>query len=208
MCIDLYNNILGWVDKDAANYFRGIVKTGEMSPRVLDLTERIIRLNPAHYSAWYIYSYITGRMPSMTDLCMCTSILHHRQYRYQTLLATSSSLAAELALTNALTKSFLKTYQVWHHRRLLVTLLNKPSPELPFVENALTVDAKNYHTWSYRQWVLAHFDRAEMWEGEIAFVERMLDKDVRNNSAWHHRFFVLFERGGAKTEEAVRRELV
>ncbi|ETW78094.1 hypothetical protein HETIRDRAFT_325323 [Heterobasidion irregulare TC 32-1] len=168
--------------KDAANYFRGIVKTGEMSPRVLDLTERIIRLNPAHYSAW--------------------------QYRYQTLLATSSSLAAELALTNALTKSFLKTYQVWHHRRLLVTLLNEPAPELPFVENALTVDAKNYHTWSYRQWVLAHFDRAEMWEGEIAFVERMLDKDVRNNSAWHHRFFVLFERGGAKTEEAVRRELV
>ena len=40
------------IDKDATDYFRGIVKTGEMSPRVLELTEKIIRLNPAHYSAW------------------------------------------------------------------------------------------------------------------------------------------------------------
>ena len=40
-------------DKDANDYFRGIIKTGEKSPRVLQLTETIIRLNPAHYSAWY-----------------------------------------------------------------------------------------------------------------------------------------------------------
>lgn len=39
-------------DKDATDYFRGIVKSEEMSPRVLELTEHIIRLNPAHYSAW------------------------------------------------------------------------------------------------------------------------------------------------------------
>ena len=40
-------------DKDANDYFRGIIKTGEKSSRVLQLTETIIRLNPAHYSAWY-----------------------------------------------------------------------------------------------------------------------------------------------------------
>jgi hypothetical protein len=40
-------------DKDATDYFRGIIKTGEKSLRVLQLTETIIRLNPAHYSAWY-----------------------------------------------------------------------------------------------------------------------------------------------------------
>lgn len=36
------------------DYFRGIVKTGEKSQRVLDLTESVIRLNPAHYSAWCV----------------------------------------------------------------------------------------------------------------------------------------------------------
>jgi hypothetical protein len=41
-------------DKDATDYFRGIVRMGERSERVLELTEHIIRLNPAHYSAWYV----------------------------------------------------------------------------------------------------------------------------------------------------------
>ena len=46
------------VDKDAMDYFRGIVKTGELSPRVLELTEHIIRLNPGMYSVWYV-SFLT-----------------------------------------------------------------------------------------------------------------------------------------------------
>ncbi|TDL18725.1 protein prenylyltransferase [Rickenella mellea] len=200
--------------KDATDYFRGIVKTGEKSKRVLELTESIIRLNPAHYSAW--------------------------QYRYQTLLSTSSSLSDELTLMDTYATEFLKTYQVWHHRRLLLTLLHQPpsspspssptpttttSPthtptttpplplqaELTFITSALRTDAKNYHTWAYRQWVLSHFSRPELWSGEISFVESMLDEDVRNNSAWHHRFFVVFasgvREGDEDREEVRRREL-
>ena len=41
-----------YTDKDATNYFRAIVKAGEKSSRVMELTESIIRQNPAHYSAW------------------------------------------------------------------------------------------------------------------------------------------------------------
>lgn len=41
-------------DKDATDYFRAIVKSGERSERVLQLTEELIRLNPAHYTAWYV----------------------------------------------------------------------------------------------------------------------------------------------------------
>jgi protein farnesyltransferase/geranylgeranyltransferase type-1 subunit alpha len=52
---------------------------------------------------------------------------------------------------------FLKTYQVWHHRRLLVTITRKAKQELAFIQKGLQVDEKNYHTWSYRQWILAHF---------------------------------------------------
>ncbi len=44
------------LDKDVTDYFRGVVKIGEKSPRVLELTETIIRLNPAHYSAWCVSS--------------------------------------------------------------------------------------------------------------------------------------------------------
>lgn len=45
---------VGWIDKDATGYLRAIVKNGERSPRVLELTEAVIRLNPGHYSAWYV----------------------------------------------------------------------------------------------------------------------------------------------------------
>jgi protein farnesyltransferase/geranylgeranyltransferase type-1 subunit alpha len=40
-------------DKDAMDYFRGVVAVKEHSDRVLQLTEHIVRMNPAHYSVWY-----------------------------------------------------------------------------------------------------------------------------------------------------------
>ncbi|KAF9815477.1 hypothetical protein IEO21_04574 [Rhodonia placenta] len=175
--------------QDATDYFRGIVKTEEMSPRVLQLTEHIIRLNPAHYSAW--------------------------QYRYRTLIALKSSLEDELRLMDAFAIEFLKTYQVWHHRRLLLTALRSvdaAAAELAFTARALEADTKNYHTWSYRQWLLAHFnDEDLLWSGERAWTENLLERDVRNNSAWHHRFFFVWgsgvRKGDEDREEILRREL-
>lgn len=48
-------------DKDATSYFRAVVAAQERSERVLDLTEHIIRLNPGHYSVWWVFtSYISA----------------------------------------------------------------------------------------------------------------------------------------------------
>lgn len=86
-----------------------------------------------------------------------------------------------------------------------------------FISNALQADAKNYHTWAYRQWILNHFatelgdqvlldDR--VWEDEVNFAESMLEDDIRNNSAWHHRFFVAWHPSSkANQKEILRREL-
>ncbi|KAI0338027.1 protein prenylyltransferase [Trametopsis cervina] len=191
--------------KDATNYFRGVVKTGELSPRVLELTEKVIEMNPGHYSAW--------------------------QYRYRTLLAINAPLDEELRRMDVLAIQFMKTYQVWHHRRLLLTHLtttpitvatSKPlsdpldvaTNELDFITKVLDEDSKNYHTWSYRQWILAHLDDSRLWLGEIPYVDELLQADVRNNSAWHHRFFVVFSRGGrrsgatpAEEAEVLQREI-
>ncbi|KAJ7104504.1 hypothetical protein B0H15DRAFT_28517 [Mycena belliarum] len=185
--------------KDATDYLRGIVKAGEQSQRVLALTEHVIRLNPAHYSAW--------------------------QLRYETLVALQAPLDVELKLMDELADKFLKTYQVWHHRRLLLLLrgggggdTNAPPPvdaaeaELMFVEGILRQDEKNYHTWAHRQWVLAFVNDDILWGGELDFVDTMLNRDLRNNSAWHHRFFVVFasgvREGEADRERVVRGELV
>ena len=109
---------------------------------------------------------------------------------------------------------FLKSYQVWHHRRLLVTITRKTKQELAFIQKGLQVDEKNYHTWSYRQWILAHFggtgrstsdenqlEDNSLWEGELDFIQNMLNNDIRNNSAWHHRFFVVWACGIREGEQ-------
>ncbi|KAL1730592.1 hypothetical protein EV714DRAFT_272547 [Schizophyllum commune] len=171
--------------KDATNYLRGVIKTGEKSERVLELTEDIIRQNPAHYTAW--------------------------QYRYETLIALEAQLDKELQLMEDFAIKYMKTYQIWHHRRLLLMKTRDPAPELQLIGKVLRVDSKNYHTWSHRQWLLAHFNEDALWAGELDFVQELLNVDLRNNSAWHHRFFVVFQSGVRQGEEdrdrVVKREL-
>ncbi|KAF8155732.1 hypothetical protein B0H34DRAFT_659597 [Crassisporium funariophilum] len=155
--------------EDATGYFRGIVKAGEKSPRVLELTESIIRLNPYHFPAW--------------------------RYRYATLLSIEASLDEELELMDelAVAGTVFKMYQIWNYRRLLQTRVKKPAAELTFLSKLLEMHPKNYHTWSHRQWLLAYFGpEGNLWKDELSLVDKMLENDVQNNSAWHHRFFILW----------------
>ena len=39
---------------EAMSYLRAVMAINEQSDRVLSLTEDIIRINPAHYTVWYI----------------------------------------------------------------------------------------------------------------------------------------------------------
>ena len=152
---------------------------------------------------------------------------YDREYRYRTLIALKSDLIAELKLIDGKTERFMKHYQIWHHRRLILTLLCSPpstnpsaqtdvqilsrlNNELVLTSQILAIDTKNYHTWAYRQWILSHFDRPQLWNGELEFIDILLRTDVRNNSAWHHRFFVIWDTGvkkGEKASDALRKEL-
>lgn len=38
---------------EAMNYLRAVMAKNEHSQRVLELTDHIIKLNPAHYTVWY-----------------------------------------------------------------------------------------------------------------------------------------------------------
>lgn len=180
--------------------FRALVHAKERSPRVLEVTEVLIRLNPGHYSIW--------------------------AYRAQTLLLLKEDLNKELDMMDNLIKEHIKSYQVWQHRRTIVTDLNDSSREIDFTKRALEVDDKNYHTWAYRQWVLCHFFSGgeasggkdansfeEVWQRELDYTNELLVLDTRNNSVWNHRFFVSFEsawaagKGEAEKKKVVEREL-
>lgn len=154
---------------ETMSYLRSIMAANEFSPRVLELTEDLISMNPAHYTVWL--------------------------YRAQTLFALNSDLAAEKAWLNEKALAHQKNYQIWHHRNLLVEKIGSAEGEGEFVEKMLELDAKNYHVWSYRQWLVRRFGLWE--EGELEFTERMLARDIRNNSAWNHRWYIVNGKEGA-----------
>lgn len=41
--------------------------------------------------------------------------------------------------------------------------------ELEYISNVLDEDAKNYHAWSYRQWILMTVDDEAAWKEEVEF---------------------------------------
>lgn len=54
----------------------------------------------------------------------------------------------------------------------------------------LEEDTKNYHVWSYRQYLVL---KLGLWTpAELVSTQNLIEDDLRNNSAWSHRFFLSF----------------
>lgn len=71
--------------------------------------------------------------------------------------------------------------------------------EADFISQMFELDAKNYHVWSYRQWLVRRFG---LWDqGELEATDKLIEEDVRNNSAWNHRFFLIAGSKPPKVED-------
>jgi protein farnesyltransferase/geranylgeranyltransferase type-1 subunit alpha len=151
---------------ETMGYYRAIVKANEMSERALSITHDVIKLNPANYTAW--------------------------QYRIKCLVELKADMREELAFAVELSEDNPKCYQVWQHRRAVVSVLGSPENELAATAAYLREDTKNYHTWSYRQWLLRTFGGASAWAQDLRDTAGLLVAlDVRNNSLWNQRSFLL-----------------
>jgi len=112
-------------------------------------------------------------------------------------------LAAELSMTTAALKTHPKVYWIWNHRRwCLEKVPEEPGREgsdlygwkkanwdreLFVVEKMLDADARNFHAWHYRRYVLASmpFPRPEV--SELTYTTRKIEANFSNFSAWHQR---------------------
>ena len=175
---------------EASSYLRAVMAKNEHSDRALDLTAHMVELNPSHYTVWI--------------------------YRASILEKLDKDIERELEWLNEVSLRHIKNYQIWNHRQVLVTRLSEQiadgkveggaqklqgvmRDELAFLQEMFENDVKNYHVWSYRQWLVRKFD---LWEGfgELEEVERFLRSDIRNNSAWNHRWFLVFGRERDKSK--------
>ncbi|KGO45026.1 Protein prenyltransferase, alpha subunit [Penicillium expansum] len=154
---------------EATSYLRAVMAANEMSERALTLTKDVISMNPAHYTVWI--------------------------YRAKILFSLEKDLNEELSWLNDVSLKYLKNYQIWHHRQVLLSskahFPTFPPKEANFLMEMFAQDSKNYHVWTYRHWLVRHFG---LWDQprELEDVEFLLKADVRNNSAWNHRYMLRF----------------
>ncbi|KAH6844350.1 hypothetical protein B0T12DRAFT_360615 [Alternaria alternata] len=166
---------------EAMGYLRAVMAKNEFSERVLGLTEHIISMNPAHYTVWL--------------------------YRAKNISEIGRSLKDEIAWLNPTALKHLKNYQIWHHRHTIIDELGSCEGEPEFINSMLELDSKNYHVWSYRQWLVKRFDLFDKPE-ELEWTHSMIEEDVRNNSAWNHRYYlVVGGREGKPSADLVEREI-
>lgn len=87
---------------------------------------------------------------------------------------------------------------------MIVDRLDTGDRELSFINYILENDSKNYHGWSYRQWVVKRFN---LWKDEQTYTNDLILFDVRNNSAWNYRYYVLFENPEGPTGNMIEKEI-
>lgn len=140
--------------RDVFDYLRAILRSGEKSERVLELTNDAVLLNPANYTVWQ-YRYAPNN-----DHChnlICQLFEHTFFCRRDVLRHLNSNLQDELNFIGDTIKEHPKNYQVWHHRRVIVEWMKDASQEMQFTHELLRIDSKNYHAWQHRQWVVSTF---------------------------------------------------
>ncbi|KAG2447179.1 hypothetical protein HYH02_007922 [Chlamydomonas schloesseri] len=149
---------------EALGYWRAVLQSGELSPRVLALTGDMIRLNQADYTAWRVRWLCVQRLGP-------------------------EALPAELDFTHAVMLENAKNYQLWNHRRLVAGAIGPSCAqrEDAFTREAIIFDEKNYHAWAHRQAIVKI---TGLWAAELAFADEFIGRDVRNNTAWNQRMFV------------------
>lgn len=167
------------------SYFRAIRNKNEHSNRSLKLTGNCLQLNSANYTVWQF------RRQCLFQLYPNDPILY---------------VLSELDFARLLGGENPKNYQIWYHRRACLDRLIQTTEqqqqqyldaELDYLGSVLAVDAKNYHAWSNRQWLVAKINKDSVWDNELKYGESLILDDIRNNSAWNHRWFVM-HRGGKK----------
>ncbi|KAJ2372369.1 Rab geranylgeranyltransferase [Coemansia sp. RSA 2607] len=103
-------------------------------------------------------------------------------------------LEQELAFLLEIIMKNIKSYWMWNHRVWALSQLPSPSwdRELKLVAKLLAVDARNFHGWDYRRFVVSKVkeaadDPVAVDVSEFAFTLEQINKDFANHSAWHNR---------------------
>ncbi|KAH7914668.1 hypothetical protein BJ138DRAFT_1078976 [Hygrophoropsis aurantiaca] len=184
-------------------------KQQDWSKTAFELTQQLLRLNPEFYTVWNYRRTILlqGIFPQSTPD------------------EINDLLAEELALTTTALKANPKVYWLWNHRSWCLNNIpdgpehnSDPNAswkkvswdrEMFVVEKMLDADARNFHAWNYRRYILANtpIPRSEL--SELAYTTRKIEASFSNFSAWHQRsklYVSLWNAGALDADKSQKEE--
>ncbi|RKP02215.1 hypothetical protein CXG81DRAFT_7141, partial [Caulochytrium protostelioides] len=138
------------------------------------LSLKLVHMNPEFYTCWNyrrnaLLSLVASSSPQPVDV--------------------AKMLDDELMLTLSCLKKYPKSYWVWNQRQWC--LENHPqanwAQELKFVDKMLQMDARNFHGWGYRRYVVAHAEPRVTARHELAATRAKIADNFSNYSAWQYR---------------------
>ncbi|KAK9463389.1 uncharacterized protein V1516DRAFT_667638, partial [Lipomyces oligophaga] len=148
----------------------------DYSHEALTLTTTLLRQNPEYYTIWNYRREILTTQYEM--------ILDKDQVQAQ--------LKSELEFLFSRLREFPKCYWIWNHRQWCLQVSPKPDWkfELGLVTKMLEYDARNFHGWHYRRYVVAQLESAtgkSLARQEFDYTTTKINSNFSNFSAWHNR---------------------
>ncbi|KAF4444168.1 hypercellular protein HypA [Fusarium austroafricanum] len=195
--------------------------SGDYDPALFQLTTKLLRLNPEHYTTW-----------NVRRRCLISSLFTKPPSQQRSNVQGKASddgahepdiavLKSELSFTIPLLMSFPKSYWIWNFRQWILSqailrLGVAAAREMWHTELGLTSlmldkDQRNFHAWGYRRILVDRLQSPElggksMAEDEFAYTTKIIRRNLSNFSAWYHRSRVisrlLQERAAERQERA------
>ncbi|KAF7359357.1 Rab-protein geranylgeranyltransferase [Mycena sanguinolenta] len=184
----------------------------------LDLTTRILQINPEFYTVWNYRRNILlqGIFPERPVEVILNKLAPNLHLTGSSPKEINDLLTDDLSMTTVALKMHPKVYWIWNHRRwCLENVPDGPGTstegdvngwrkinwdkEMYVVDKMLEADSRNFHAWSYRRYVLARMPVARPEAAELAYTTRKIESNFSNFSAWHQRTKILTSLWGSGT---------
>ncbi|KAG0051573.1 hypothetical protein BGZ83_003546 [Gryganskiella cystojenkinii] len=173
-----------------------IVDSQKRDNDALKITTALVRKSPDYYSVWNVRRTILkeGFLDNADD-------------------DTANQIYSnELDFLTENMKLNPKSYWMWNHRRWCLENMHKPKwdLELGMVNKFLEMDARNFHGWSYRRYIIRQLDLIDKEatdkvldraQTEFDFTTNKIHQNFSNYSAWHNRSTLLGKLADVMTEE-------
>jgi geranylgeranyl transferase type-2 subunit alpha len=167
-------------------------KSGDKSEKALELTSKMLAMNPDCYTWWnYRREILINLYGGCEDVEGSTSLGLGMEAAASEDLKIPASRGAvvrnkELQLTvDGITKN-PKSYPAWSHRQwILLRFECDYDHEIKLCNDMLDADQRNFHCWNYRRFVIETSGRSLT--TELEYCTQKIEQNFSNYSAFHHR---------------------